>query len=126
VVKYKEEQEMDNGIQLSAKRLSLEALLELLPLKKHIFQSQDLRHGLVLLYQPLPLQLVELPRLEETKEVTMSQLILKPALKRILLDNQLTMVPASMAALTQHLMHLEVDPNSPTPKLDLVNGGKSK
>jgi hypothetical protein len=65
---------------------------------------------------------VELPRLEETKEVTMSQLILKPVLKRILLDNQLTMV----TTLTQPQMHGAVDPNSPIPILELANGGKSK
>jgi hypothetical protein len=64
----------------------------------------------------------QLPRLEETKEVTMSQLILKLVLTMEVLDNQLTMV----TILTQPLMHGVVDPNSPTPMLELANGGKSK
>jgi hypothetical protein len=94
--------------------------------KEHIFLSQDLKHTLDLLDHPLPLQLqlVEQPRLGEIKVATMSQLIPKPNLTKELLDSQLTMVLASMAALTQPLMHLEA--NSPTLKLEKVNGGKFK
>jgi hypothetical protein len=60
--------------------------------------------------------------LVETKEVTMSQLILKPVLTMEVLDNLPTMVTTN----SQPLMHGAVDPNSPTPMPELANGGKSK
>jgi hypothetical protein len=50
----------------------------------------------------------------------MSQLILKLVLTMEVLDNQLTMV----TILTQPQMLLEEDLNSPTPILELANGGK--
>jgi hypothetical protein len=86
--------------------------LESLQLKQHISQSKDLRHTLELLDHPL--QLVEL------KVVTMLSPTLKVALKMVLLDNQLTMVTIPI----QPQMLLVEDLNSPTPILELANGGK--
>jgi hypothetical protein len=102
----------DNGTLSNALNQCMVKRLESLQLKQHISQSKDLRHTLELLDHPL--QPVEL------KVVTMLSPTLKVALKMVLLDNQLTMV----TTLTQPQMPLVEDLNSPTPILELANGGK--
>jgi hypothetical protein len=65
---------------------------------------------------------LQLSKLEEIKEVTMSQQIPKLDSTKAVQDNQLTMV----TTLTQHQMLGVTDPNSPIQMLESDNGGKSK
>jgi hypothetical protein len=116
-VRLKKELKMDNGILLTAKMI--------LKVIKLSLKLQEMNISLSLELRSIPERKMVMTRKKRKKKrskITMSQLTQKLVLFKEVLVNQLTMV----TTLTQPQMLGVTDPNSPTPMLVLVNGGKLK